>query len=83
MLISTLILFYLSSYDLSSSFMLSSGGFCLGLPLVARIVCISFCIKAQGRLLPNNGQRLPLGQNTSLPKPCFLILSLEQGKQNL
>ena len=47
------------------------------------IVVISPCIKAQGTLEPAKGHRSPLGQNTSLLAPCFLIESAEQGKQNL
>lgn len=49
----------------------------------AKMVVISPDMKAQGTLEPERGQRSPLGQNTSLFAPCFLIESAEQGKQNL
>ena len=48
-----------------------------------RMVVISPAMKAQGTLDPARGHRSPLGQNTSLLDPCFLIESAEQGKQNL
>ena len=48
-----------------------------------RMVVISPCMKAQGTLEPARGQRSPLGQNTSVLLPCFLMESAEQGKQNL
>ena len=48
-----------------------------------RMVVISPCMKAQGTLDPARGHRSPLGQNTSVLLPCFLMESAEQGKQNL
>ena len=51
--------------------------------LAPRMVSISLSIKAQGMDEPTKGHFLPLGQYTSLPPPCRLMLSLEQGKQNL
>lgn len=49
------------------------------------MVAISPCMKAHGTLDPERGHFSPLGQYTSLPlaAPWLLILSLEQGKQNL
>lgn len=49
----------------------------------AKMVVISPCIKAQGTLEPASGHRSPLGQYTSPVAPCCLMLSHEQGKQNL
>merc|ERR1719268_132701 len=49
----------------------------------AKMVAISPCMKAQGTLDPTSGQRSPLGQYTSPVAPCCLMLSREQGKQNL
>lgn len=54
-----------------------------GWPFVARIVCISLCMNAHGKFDPISGHLLPDGQKTSEPAACFLIDSLEQGKQNL
>lgn len=48
-----------------------------------KMVAISFCIKAQGTSEPTRGHLFLLGQYTSLPAPWSLILSREQGKQNL
>lgn len=49
----------------------------------AKMVAISPCMKAQGTLEPTSGHFSPLGQYTSPVAPCALMLSLEQGKQNL
>lgn len=49
----------------------------------AKIVAISPCMKAQGTFDPTKGHFSPLGQYTSPVAPWALILSLEQGKQNL
>lgn len=49
----------------------------------AKIVAISPCMKAQGTFDPTRGHFSPLGQYTSPVAPWALILSLEQGKQNL
>lgn len=54
-----------------------------GLTSPPRIVAISPCMKAQGTLDPTRGHFLPLGQYTSDPAPCILMLFLEHGKQNL
>lgn len=58
----------------------------------AKMVAISFCMKAQGTLEPRSGHFSPDGQYTS-PGPgppaevccccCLLIAVREQGKQNL
>lgn len=40
-------------------------------------------MKAQGTLEPTRGHFSPLGQYTSEPAPCRLMLSREHGKQNL
>lgn len=50
-----------------------------------RMVAISPCMKAHGTEDPARGHFSPLGQYTSLPlaAPWDLMLSLEQGKQNL
>lgn len=50
---------------------------------VPKMVAISPCMKAQGTEDPARGHRSPLGQYTSVPAPCRLMESLEQGKQNL
>ena len=47
------------------------------------MVAISPCMKAQGTLEPTSGHFSPLGQYTSPEAPWALMLSLEQGKQNL
>lgn len=47
------------------------------------MVAISPCMKAHGTLEPTSGHFSPLGQYTSPVAPCCLILSREQGKQNL
>lgn len=47
------------------------------------MVVISPCMKAQGTLEPTSGHLSPLGQYTSPVAPCCLMLSREQGKQNL
>ena len=47
------------------------------------MVTISPCMNAQGMLEPSSGHLFPLGQYTSWPTPCLLMLSFEQGKQNL
>jgi len=44
---------------------------------------ISLCMKAQGTLESCSGHFSPLGQYTSEQTPCRLMLSREQGKQNL
>ncbi len=49
----------------------------------ARMVAISPCMKAHGTLEPTRGHFSPLGQYTSPVAPCCLMLSREQGKQNL
>ena len=49
----------------------------------ANIVAISPCMNAQGTLEPTRGHFSPLGQYTSPVAPCALMLSREQGKQNL
>lgn len=49
----------------------------------AKIVAISPCMKAQGTFDPTRGHFSPLGQYTSPVAPWALMLSLEQGKQNL
>lgn len=48
-----------------------------------KMVAISPCMKAQGTFEFASGHFSPLGQYTSEPAPCRLILSLEHGKQNL
>ncbi len=49
----------------------------------ARMVAISPCMKAHGTLEPTRGHFSLLGQYTSPVAPCCLMLSREQGKQNL
>lgn len=47
------------------------------------MVDISPCMKAHGTVELANGHFSPLGQYTSFPAPCRLMLSREHGKQNL
>lgn len=48
-----------------------------------RIVAISPCMNAHGIVELARGHFSPLGQYTSAPEPCRLMLSRLQGKQNL
>lgn len=47
------------------------------------MVAISPCMKAHGIVELASGHFSPLGQYTSAPEPCRLMLSRLQGKQNL
>lgn len=73
-----------AAYVSRSFLVLASSWACCGRMLaVPRMVAISPCMKAHGTDDPARGHRSPLGQYTSVPAPCRLMDSLEQGKQNL